>query len=92
MQLRKILILLTILTVPMSNSFSQEQSITPNYVGVELRSVIEAVSSITGKNFIIDPRVRAEVTLLSATPMTTDAFYFFPCFKCMVLLLFKLVK
>ena len=75
MQLRKILILLTILTVPMSNSFSQEQSITPNYVGVELRSVIEAVSSITGKNFIIDPRVRAEVTLLSATPMTTDAFY-----------------
>ena len=75
MQLRKILILLTIFTVLMSNSFSQEQSITPNYVGVELRSVIEAVSSITGKNFIIDPRVRAEVTLLSATPMTTDAFY-----------------
>lgn len=75
MQLRKILFLLTIFTVLMSNSFSQEQSITPNYVGVELRSVIEAVSSITGKNFIIDPRVRAEVTLLSATPMTTDAFY-----------------
>ena len=57
------------------NVTSQQQSITPNYVGVELRSVIEAVSSITGKNFIIDPRVRAEVTLLSSTPMSSDAFY-----------------
>ena len=54
---------------------SQQQSITPNYIGVELRSVIEAVSSITGKNFIIDPRVRAEVTLLSSTPMSSEAFY-----------------
>ncbi len=54
---------------------SQERSITPNYIGVELRSVIEAVSSITGKNFIIDPRVRAEVTLLSSSPMTPEAFY-----------------
>ena len=57
------------------NVASQQQSITPNYVGVELRSVIEAVSSITGKNFIIDPRVRAEVTLLSSTPMSSEAFY-----------------
>ena len=57
------------------NVSSQQQSITPNYVGVELRSVIEAVSSITGKNFIIDPRVRAEVTLLSSTPMSSEAFY-----------------
>ena len=75
MHLRKILILLTILSVSINSSISQEQSITPNYIGVELRSVIEAVSSITGKNFIIDPRVRAEVTLLSASPMSTEAFY-----------------
>jgi general secretion pathway protein D len=29
----------------------------------------------TGKNFIIDPRVRAQVTMLSSTPMTPDQFY-----------------
>ena len=75
MHIRKSLTFITILMISMSSTYSQEQSITPNYVGVELRSVIEAVSSITGKNFIIDPRVRAEVTLLSASPMTTDAFY-----------------
>src|SRR5690606_24839249 len=35
----------------------------------------EAVSTITGKTFIVDPRVRANVTILSSTPMTPEAFY-----------------
>ncbi|HYL71427.1 MAG TPA: type II secretion system secretin GspD, partial [Candidatus Dormibacteraeota bacterium] len=32
-------------------------------------------SAATGKNFIIDPRVRAQVTMLSSTPMSPAAFY-----------------
>jgi general secretion pathway protein D len=36
---------------------------------------VQAVQSITGKTFIIDPRVRAQVTILSSTPMSADAFY-----------------
>lgn len=54
---------------------AQQQSITPNYVGVDLRAIVQAVSAVTGRNFIVDPRVRAEVTMLSSTPMTPDAFY-----------------
>lgn len=53
----------------------QQQSITPNYVGADLRAIVQAVSAVTGKNFIVDPRVRAEVTMLSSTAMTPDAFY-----------------
>jgi len=33
------------------------------------------VSAVTGKNFIVDPRVRAQVTMLSSTPMSPNAFY-----------------
>jgi general secretion pathway protein D len=33
------------------------------------------VSQVTGKTFIVDPRVRAQVTMLSTTPMSPDAFY-----------------
>ena len=33
------------------------------------------MSEVTGKNFIIDPRVNAKVTMLSSTPMSPDAFY-----------------
>jgi len=75
MHLRKLILVLGLLLLNINGLQSQEQSITPNYIGVELKSVIEAVSSITGKNFIIDPRVRAEVTLLSSSPMTPGAFY-----------------
>jgi len=49
--------------------------ITPNYKDADLSQIIEAVSAVTGKNFIVDPRVRAQVTMLSSTPMTPPAFY-----------------
>ncbi len=49
--------------------------ITPNYKDADLSQIIEAVSAVTGKNFIVDPRVRAQVTMLSSTPMSPAAFY-----------------
>ncbi len=54
---------------------AQQANITPNYKDADLATIVEAVSAITGKNFIIDPRVRAQVTMLSSTPMSADAFY-----------------
>ncbi|KPJ79714.1 MAG: type II secretion system protein GspD, partial [Gammaproteobacteria bacterium SG8_30] len=53
----------------------QGAMITPNYKDADLGQVIEAVSQVTGKNFIVDPRVRAQVTMLSSTPMSAGAFY-----------------
>jgi general secretion pathway protein D len=50
-------------------------SITPNYKDADLSQIIEAVSAVTGKNFIVDPRVKAQVTMLSSTPMSPAAFY-----------------
>ena len=52
-----------------------EAMITPNYKDADLGQVVEAVSQVTGRSFILDPRVRAQVTMLSTTPMTPDAFY-----------------
>ncbi len=54
---------------------AQQATITPNYKDADLAQIVDAVSAITGKNFIIDPRVRAQVTMLSSTPMSPDAFY-----------------
>ncbi len=50
-------------------------TITPNYKDADLSQIIQAVSEVTGKNFIIDPRVNAKVTMLSSTPMSPAAFY-----------------
>jgi general secretion pathway protein D len=53
----------------------EQATITPNYKDADLSQIIQAVSEVTGKNFIIDPRVNAKVTMLSATPMSPAAFY-----------------
>jgi len=52
-----------------------QQSITPNFKDTDLGQIIEAVSAVTQKTFIIDPRVKANVTILSSTPMSPNAFY-----------------
>jgi general secretion pathway protein D len=54
---------------------AQQATITPAFRDADLTQIVEAVSQITGKTFIVDPRVRAQVTILSQTPMTPDAFY-----------------
>src|ERR1044072_7635357 len=53
----------------------QQTTIPPAFRDPDLTQIIEAVSQITGKTFIVDPRVRAQVTILSSTPMSPDAFY-----------------
>src|SRR3984885_4561166 len=52
-----------------------QQRITPNFKDADITQIAEAVAAATGKNFIMDPRVRAQVTMLSSTPMSPDAFY-----------------
>lgn len=53
----------------------QGQLITPNYRNTDIMQVIEAVSGVTGRTIIPDPRVRAQVSLYNSTPMTPDQFY-----------------
>jgi general secretion pathway protein D len=53
----------------------QKVTVTPNFKEAELGQIIQAVSEVTGKNFIVDPRVNAKVTMLSSTPMSASAFY-----------------
>jgi general secretion pathway protein D len=54
---------------------SGSSRITPNFKDAEITQVIEAVAATTGRSIIIDPRVRAQVTMLSSTPMAPDEFY-----------------
>ncbi len=53
----------------------EQQMITPNYKDVDIRQIVETVSELTGKNFLLDARVKGNVTMISETPMPMDAFY-----------------
>ena len=64
-----------LLTASIASAQQQAQRITPNFKDADITQIAEAVSAATGKTFIIDPRVRAQVTMLSSTPMSPAAFY-----------------
>lgn len=72
-------VLLCLVALPaLAQQPSQQPSgttITPNYKEADIRQIVEAVSAVTNRNFIIDPRVNAKVTMLSSTPMSPEAFY-----------------
>ncbi len=69
-------ILLALLLLTLAGAtVAQQTTITPNYKEADIRQIVEAVGEVTGKNFIIDPRVQAKVTMLSTTAMTPEAFY-----------------
>ena len=72
---------------------ADDEEVTLNFKDADLNVVIQTVSEITGRNFVIDPRVKGKVTVVSARPMAADEFYqvFCQCLKCMVLLLFLMV-
>ncbi len=49
--------------------------VTLNLRDADLDALIATVSEATGKNFIVDPRVKAKVNLVSAKPMSADELY-----------------
>jgi len=63
-------IIVCIFAVPLASAQT-----TPNFREADIRKIVEAVSEVTGKTFILDPRVTAKVTILSKTPLSAEAFY-----------------
>ncbi len=53
----------------------QAEQITLNLNNADIEALIKTVSEHTGKNFVIDPRVKGKVTVISAHPMDRDEFY-----------------
>ena len=51
------------------------KNITLNFAEADIRTVIDAVAKHTGRNFIIDPRVKGKVTIISQQPMDADQVY-----------------
>ncbi|MEJ2692076.1 MAG: type II secretion system secretin GspD [Candidatus Thiodiazotropha sp.] len=51
------------------------EQITLNLNNADIEALIKTVSEHTGKNFVIDPRVKGKVTVISAHPMEREEFY-----------------
>ncbi len=51
------------------------ESVTLNLKGADINALIGTVSEITGKNFIVDPRVKGKITIISARPLDKKEVY-----------------
>jgi len=52
-----------------------EGMVTLNFVNAEIDAVIKAVGEITGRNFVVDPRVKGTVNIVSAKPVPASLVY-----------------
>lgn len=73
-QLKKWLIALLFISISQTG-LTDDQTWKINLKNADIREFITQISSITGKSFIIDPRVKGKVTVISSTSLDTDATY-----------------
>lgn len=73
--MKKLLITTFTLVALLTGPQSYADEVTLNFSGADLIAVINSVSQITGKNFIIDPRVKGKVTVVSSKPLNEEEVY-----------------
>jgi len=82
MEIKKLrsLLLLWIASFSLTLSLSpgvtaNEEALTLNFRDAPIRSFITSVANITGYRFVVDPRVKGRITIISTTPMDPSAIY-----------------
>lgn len=67
--------LLVALSTLLLSASAAEDTWKINLKNADIREFISQVSTITGRSFIIDPRVKGDVTVVSSTAMDRDGIY-----------------
>lgn len=71
------LLLAACLMQPLTSLSAEEEKVTLNFVNADIETVTKAVSQITGKNFLLDPRVKGTVNVVSSRPVPQSLAYHF---------------
>jgi general secretion pathway protein D len=50
-------------------------TVTLNFVNADIEAVVKAVAEITGRNFVLDPRVKGTINIVSARPVPKSVVY-----------------
>lgn len=54
---------------------AQDDKVSLNFVNADIQEVIKAISQISKKNFLVDPRVKGSINIVSATPVSSELAY-----------------
>ena len=67
--------LMVVLTGQVLAQPAEPDTVTLNFVNSDIEGVVKAVSEITGKNFVLDTRVKGNVNIVSTRPMARALVY-----------------
>ena len=70
---RRLLLATLLVFSPLSNLVAE--NVTVNFREADIRAVIESVAEITGRSFIIDPRVQGKVTIIAPESLDSSVLY-----------------
>jgi general secretion pathway protein D len=72
---RNIAVFLAILCLGAAPASAAEDVVTLNFVNADIDAVVKAVSEITGRNFVLDPKIKGTVNIISARPVPKSLVY-----------------
>ena len=52
-----------------------DEPVTLNFVNADIEAVVRAVAEMTGRNFVLDPRVKGVINIVSARPVPVSLVY-----------------
>jgi general secretion pathway protein D len=58
-----------------TSAAAADDSVTLNFVNADIDAVVKAIAEITGRNFIVDPKVKGTVNIVSARPVPKSLVY-----------------
>lgn len=73
--LRPCVLALALMASSLSSVQAAEEKVTLNFVNSDIESAVKAAGLITGKNFMIDPRVKGTINIVSNQPVSRDLVY-----------------
>jgi general secretion pathway protein D len=63
------------LAVALPAAAQDADTVTLNFVNADIDAVVKAVGEITGRNFVVDPRVKGTINIVSARPVAKSLVY-----------------
>ena len=70
-----IFLLVPFVTIPSPWAQTGEERISIDFHDADIRAVIKFISELTGKNFVVDSKVKGKVTVISPTKITIEEAY-----------------
>src|SRR5258706_11164663 len=52
-----------------------DEPVTLNFVNADIEAVVKAVAEMTGRNFVLDPRVKGVINIVSSRPVPASLVY-----------------